>query len=157
MTEDASDNFDTAGRGLLATTWVLAFGPFAVLFFNFSRTTNYQWLWGAFPILLWAFPGAALACAVVLTRRETTIWKTVLVWIAFGMSIFVPRAARAREESDVGNGRLPEYENEGLHKRFCDCGGHPSDHPSPRRARIDAVVDRACLEATIAVLAAFAS
>jgi hypothetical protein len=52
MTEDASDNFDTAGRGLLATAWVLAFGPFAVLFFNFSPKTDYQWLWGAFPILM---------------------------------------------------------------------------------------------------------
>jgi hypothetical protein len=87
QTEDASRNFDTAGRGLLAATWVLAFGPLAVFYFNFSPKTNYQWLWSAFPIVLWSFPGAALACAVVLTGRETTIWKKVLVWMAVGIAL----------------------------------------------------------------------
>jgi hypothetical protein len=91
MSEDADDNFGTAGRGLLATAWVLAFGPIAIFFFNLSPKTDYLWLWRAFPVLLWGFPGAALACAVVLTRRDTAIWKKVLGWMAVGMSIFVSR------------------------------------------------------------------
>ena len=78
MTDNAGDNSGTAGRGLLTTAWALAFGPFAIFFFNLSPKTDYQWLWRAFPVLLWGFPGTALACAVVLTRHDTTIWKKFL-------------------------------------------------------------------------------
>jgi len=89
--ERGDDNFGTAGRGVLALAWAVAFGPLAVFFFNLSPKTNYHWLWAAFPILQWVFPGATLTCAVVLTRRDTTIWKKVLGWMAVGMSIFLSR------------------------------------------------------------------
>ena len=89
MNDDDGDGVGTAGSGLLATTWILAFGYTVVFFFNFSPKTNYQRIWNALPILQWAFPAAALASAALLSRRETTIWKKVLGWMAFGVSLFL--------------------------------------------------------------------
>lgn len=91
MTENAADNFDTAGRSLLATTWLLALGPVVVLFLflDLSAMTGYRWLCAPFLIFLWTCPLAAFACAITLTRCETTIWKKVLGLMAFGISLFV--------------------------------------------------------------------
>jgi hypothetical protein len=89
MTDDVRDSFGTAGRGLVATAWVLAFCPVAVFFFNFSPKTNYRWLWDALPVLLWGSPVSTLACAIALTRCETTDWKKLLGWMAVGMSLFM--------------------------------------------------------------------
>jgi hypothetical protein len=87
MIEEATNNFGAAGRSLVAAAWILAIAPFAVFFFSLSIEIANRWFWDVLPILLWAFPLAVLACAVALTRRETTIWKKILGWMAFGMSL----------------------------------------------------------------------
>jgi hypothetical protein len=87
MNDDDRDDIGTAGWGLLATAWIFAFGYFIAFFFNFSPNTNFHWIWNALPIFQWAFPAAAFASAAVLHRSETTIWKKVLGWTAFGVSL----------------------------------------------------------------------
>ncbi len=84
---DPSDRVQTGGRGLLALAWAVACLPSVVLYVGVATAHTARWEWDALPTLVWACPATACACAVALTWRETTIWKKVLGWFAFALSL----------------------------------------------------------------------
>jgi hypothetical protein len=79
----------TAGRWHLLLTWVLAIAPLGLFFFNLSPRTDYQWLWQSLATISWSFSGAVLISALGLTYRDVSIWKRILGWMAFGLSLLI--------------------------------------------------------------------